>query len=99
MQQAAHAIWSSRRPGRRLGDPTGEFAELIGFDFGGDLYEQSRRLIPSIMDGKPITGHGHGHQLRPRLATRAIFASDIHGVGWAWQIANGERKPIRCLWR
>ena len=65
---------------------TDSFARAMGFADVEDLFLQSKRLVPALRDGQPLSRRDWTRAL---LATEVVFVSDVVGSGSDWQATVG----------
>jgi hypothetical protein len=58
----------------------------MGFADVEDLFLQSKRLVPALRKGEPLSRRDWTRAL---LATEVVFASDVVGSGSDWQATVG----------
>ena len=65
---------------------TDAFATAMGFADIEDFFLQSKRLVPALRKGEPLSRRDWTRAL---LATEVVFASDVVGSGSDWQATVG----------
>lgn len=75
---------------------TEELAVALGFDSVADLFATGDRIGDSILAGAPLN---RTDWTRALLATEVVFASNVIGSGWDWQITTGfdDDRTLRML--